>query len=185
RGTIRHFAQYHRLRTDSGAITDPERTKNLGMHADNDSVAERRMPLLAPIKGGAAEGHPLVERAVVADLGSLADHHPHPVIDEQSFADTSSGMNLDAGQPPPDMGHKTRSEQPAMPPQPMSEVMEKQRVKARITQRNFEARTGSGIAGKSGVDFVAQVSKEHHRHYIALSLDAVCHRAASRAARAN
>jgi hypothetical protein len=91
-------------------------------------------------------------------------------------------MNLDAGQHPSDMGYKTAGEQPAMPPQPMREAVEKQRVKAWITQRNFEARTGGGIAGKSGVDFVAQVSKKHHCHYIALSLDAVCHRAASRAA---
>jgi hypothetical protein len=91
-------------------------------------------------------------------------------------------MNLDARQHPSDMGYETPGEQPTMPPQPMREAVEKQRVKARITQRHFEARTGSRIAGKSGVDFAAQVFKKHHCHYIALSLDAVCHRAASQAA---
>ena len=96
------------------------------MHADNDTVAERRVTLLTPIKGGAAEGHALIQRAVVANLRGLANHHSHPVIDEQAFADTSSGMNLDPGQHPPDMGYETPGEQPAMPPQPMGEAVEKQ-----------------------------------------------------------
>jgi hypothetical protein len=68
------------------------------------------------------------------------------------------------------MGYETRCEQPAMIPQPMREAMGHERVKARVTQRNFETRTSGRIAGESGVDFVAQVSKKHRSHYIALAL---------------
>jgi hypothetical protein len=52
----------------------------------------------------------------------------------------------------------------------MGKPMEQQRVKPRITQHDFEARTGGGIAGEGCVDFVAQVSKEHRCHYIVLAL---------------
>jgi hypothetical protein len=56
----------------------------------------------------------------------------------------------------------------------MSEAMKKQSMKARITQHDFEARTGGRITYQSGVDFVAQVSKKHRCHYIVLGLDAAC-----------
>ena len=58
---------------------------------------------LAAMERGAAEGHALIERHVVADLGGLADHHAHAVVDEQAPADLGAGMDLDAGQDPPEM----------------------------------------------------------------------------------
>ena len=46
----------------------------------------------------AAQGHPVIERDVVADLRGLADHHAHAVVDEEAAADAGAGMDLDAGQ---------------------------------------------------------------------------------------
>jgi hypothetical protein len=77
-------------------------------------------------------------------------------------------MDLDAGQHPPDMGYESPGEQPTMLPQPMGEAVEHERVKARIAQHDFEARTGGRIAGESRVNFVAQVFQKHRYHYVIL-----------------
>jgi hypothetical protein len=53
----------------------------------------------------------VVERAVVADLGRLADDDAHAVVDEKAPADARAGMNLDAGQEPRQIAHQAR--QPA------------------------------------------------------------------------
>jgi hypothetical protein len=49
---------------------------------------------LAPREAGAAQGHALVDRHVVAHLGRLTDHDPHPMIDEQPPPDPGSRMDL-------------------------------------------------------------------------------------------
>ena len=57
-----------------------------------------------------------------------------------------------------------------MAPEPMGQAVKQQRVKAGVTQRHFEARTGGGIASKGGIDFVAQVFEEHRCHYVMLAV---------------
>ena len=59
-----------------------------------------------------------------------------------------------------------------MLPQPMGETVEQERVKAWITQHDFETRTCGGIPGEGGVDFVSQVFKKHRCHYVMLAVDA-------------
>ena len=54
---------------------------------------------LAPfVERRAAERDALVDRAVVADLGRLADHDAHAVVDEDAPADLRARMDLDAGE---------------------------------------------------------------------------------------
>ena len=60
----------------------------------------------------------MVERAVVADLGGLADHHPHPVIDEEAAADPRPRVDLDARQPAGNVGYEPREPFEAQIPQP-------------------------------------------------------------------
>ena len=50
-----------------------------------------RRVALAGGEAGAAEGHALVHRHVLAHLGGLADHDAHPVVDEQRLADLAAG----------------------------------------------------------------------------------------------
>ena len=57
--------------------------EQLGARADRDVVLDRRVAL-AGREAGAAERHALVERHVVADLGRLADHDAHAVVDEEA-----------------------------------------------------------------------------------------------------
>ena len=56
----------------------------------------------------APQGHALIQRHVVSDLGRLADHNAHPVVDEEPVADPRRGVNLDAGYGPRDRGNRPR-----------------------------------------------------------------------------
>jgi hypothetical protein len=49
------------------------------------------MALGAGHQRGAAQGHALVDGAVVADHGGLADHHAEAVVDEHAPADGAPG----------------------------------------------------------------------------------------------
>src|SRR6202022_3324564 len=74
RGALGHFRQHHRSGADAGAVADPGRAQHLGDRADDDIVADRRMallPALLPSRARAAEGYPVIERAIIADLGGL------------------------------------------------------------------------------------------------------------------
>ena len=53
---------------------------------------------LACVLAGAAERHALVERAVVTDLGGLADDDAAAVVNDKPFADLGAGVNLNAGE---------------------------------------------------------------------------------------
>ncbi len=57
----------------------------LGAGADHDVVADRGMPFTVFL-AGAAQGHALVQRDIVAHDRGLADDHAHAVIDEEAPA---------------------------------------------------------------------------------------------------
>ena len=53
---------------------------------------------LALAPAGAAERHAVIEGAVVADLGGLADHHAGAVVDEEAQPDGGPGVDVDLAQ---------------------------------------------------------------------------------------
>ena len=143
--------------------------QHLRTRADDDVVADRRMALLPALlarRPGAAEGHPMIERAIIADLGGFADHDAHAVIDEQAAADARPGVDLDPGQYPPDMRHEAAGQIPAVLPQPMREAIIEQSLKPGIAQHDFEPRSGRRIARQSRIYLVSQVSEKHCSHYV-------------------
>ena len=97
RGTGRHVLDHDRIAAHARALAHGDGAENLGAGADHHVVFQRRVAL-ALFPGGAAQGHAMVERAVVADFGGFADHHTHAVIDEEAPADLGARMDLDAGQ---------------------------------------------------------------------------------------
>src|SRR5690606_12275963 len=101
---------------------------------------------LAFLPAGAAQRYAVVERAVVADFGGLADHHAHAMVDEEAPADAGAGMDLDTGEPARDCGKEARRPAQAMPPQPMVDAMHQQRVQAGIAGEHLERVAGGGVA---------------------------------------
>ena len=51
---------------------------------------------LAGVLAGAAQGHAVVDGAVVADLRRLAEDDAQAVVHEQALADLRAGVDLDA-----------------------------------------------------------------------------------------
>src|SRR5919108_1968778 len=103
RGTGWHFLDDNRVRADTRAVADGKAAEDLRPRANDHAGTERRMALGSRIKRRAAESHPLVNRAAIADFGGLADDHAHAVVDEDAGADLGAGMDLDPGKPAPDM----------------------------------------------------------------------------------
>lgn len=120
------------------------------------------MPFRPARERRAAERHALVDRAVVADLGGLADHHTHAVVDEHAPPEGCARMDFDAG-------HETRqlrdeAREPAAPrlPARMGEPVQHERVQTRITREDFPGAAGGGVALADRGDVFAK-SREHGR----------------------
>src|SRR5512135_3241873 len=86
RRTGGHILHHHRIGADLRAVADVDRAKHLRARADHHAVAYGGMAL-AMLPGSAAQGHAVIHGHVVADLGRLADHHAHAVVDEEAPAD--------------------------------------------------------------------------------------------------
>ena len=91
---------------------DGERPEHGSTRPDHDLVADRRVAL-AGIEADAAQGDTLIEGHIVADLGGLADHHAHAVIDEEAPPDPRARVDLDPGHEAADLGDETGAELPA------------------------------------------------------------------------
>ena len=102
------------------------------------------MPL-AGILAGAAEGHTVVDGAVVADLGGLAEHDAHAVVDEQTLADGGTGVDLDAGAVASVLADPPRKEEMLVLIQPMGDAVIDQNVKTGVQQNDFQHTAGSRI----------------------------------------
>ena len=92
----RHVLHDHGPGPHPGMGSDVHGAEDLPPGSDNDTIAEGWVPLL-PLEAGAAQRHSLVQHHVIADLGGLADHDTHAVIDDESSPDRGTGVNLDTG----------------------------------------------------------------------------------------
>ena len=93
---VGHVLDDNRVAADFDVVADADVAEHLGARAHGDVVAERWVAF-AGLVAGAAERDALVEHAVVAHNGSLADDDAHGVVDKEMLADLCRGMNLDAG----------------------------------------------------------------------------------------
>src|SRR6185312_14747104 len=91
----RDLAQHHGRRADCCSLADRERPQHLRIGADDYVVADGRMPFMSSLVGrrpSAAERYPLIDRAIIADLGGLTDDDADAVVDEEALADRRAGM---------------------------------------------------------------------------------------------
>jgi hypothetical protein len=126
----RHRLDHHRVAAHLGAIAHGEAAQHLGAGAHHHVAAQRGMPLGALVERGAAQRDALVDGAAVADLGRLADHHAHAVVDEHALTDLGAGVDLDARQPAREVRGEAPS-QPAVRPEPVRQPVQHQRVQTR------------------------------------------------------
>ena len=96
----------HGVGTNLGTFAHGKAAQHFRARADNHAVFQRRMAFFAAIERRAAQRHALINRAIIAHHGSLADDHAQPVVDEHAMANLRAGVNFNAGAHPPEMAEK-------------------------------------------------------------------------------
>src|SRR5438552_7548841 len=120
----RHFLDDHRVGADARAIADGETAQDLRSRAHHDAGAESRMPFGVAVERGAAKRHALIDRAAIADLCGLANYDAHAVIDKHAGAYLRAGMDLDPGQPAPEVRREAPEPAQVLQPEPARELVD-------------------------------------------------------------
>jgi hypothetical protein len=110
------------------------------------------MPLRALVERGPAQGHTLVDRAVVADLRRLADHDAHAVVDEDAPADRRAGVDLDAGEKPRQMRDESPEPTQTVYPAPMRTPVQDERMQPGVAGQHFPGRARCRITRPYAID---------------------------------
>src|SRR5262249_36484732 len=121
---------------------------------------------LALIERGAAQGNALIKRHIVSQLGRLADHDAHSVVDEHAPPDLGAGMNLDAGQQTAKMGQKTPQDMPTALPSSVGRPVKQQRMQPRIAKHDLQPRSGGRIARHNRGDILAKMLEDHKSSFL-------------------
>jgi hypothetical protein len=125
--------------------------QDLGSGAHDNVVAEGGMTF-AFFLAGAAQRDTLVNQAVVADLGSLADDNTHAMVDEEPAADCRAGMDLDSRKETADLRDDTRQNRYAGFAKTMRKPVREDGVNSGVTEEDFEGALGSRILSKDRLD---------------------------------
>src|SRR5690348_5125335 len=157
-----------RARTNPAATADMHGADHRGSGADHHVVLDRRMALLL-LEAGASQRYALVDKDVVADFRGLADHHAHPMVDEQSSPDGGAGMDFDAGDPTGKFAQKPAEKTEAMLPKPMRRAVHPDRVQPRVGKHYFEHGARGRVAVENRLDVLAHPADRADRR---LGLDA-------------
>ena len=100
---------------------------------------------LAGVLAGAAQGHAVVDGAVVADLAGLTEHDAHAVVDEQAPADGSTGVDLDAGAAASVLADPPGQKEPLVLVQPVRNAVIDQNMKTGVQQNDLQHAACGGV----------------------------------------
>src|SRR5690606_23720587 len=150
----RHLTGHHGIRTNLGAGAYGKRPKNLRAGADDNPILQGWMAFTL-VPAGATQGHAVIKRHVIADLGRFSDNDAHAVIDEKTPTDSRTRMNLDAREPARQVGIQSRQPFAVLAPQPMGHPMKPDRVQARVAGDHLKGISRRGIAMEHALDIFA------------------------------
>ena len=117
------------------------------------------MALGALVQRGTAQRHALVDGAAVADLGGLAHHHAHGVVEEHALANLGAGVDLDAGEPAREVRDEAPQPLQAVVPAPVRGAVQPDRMQARITGDHLPRAARGRIAVEDALDIGAQAGE--------------------------
>ena len=144
-GVFRHFFQHHGVGGDLGVVLDLEGAQHLGTRAYKHVVAEGGMTL-AHVLARTAQGHALIQSAVVPDLGGLADDYPHTVVDEQPLADGVTGVDLNARLMPRPLADGAGGEVMLRQVELVGHAVGQDGVDTRVQKQDLQITAGGGVA---------------------------------------
>jgi len=100
---------------------------------------------LTDVLARTAERHALIEQAVVADLGRLADDDAGAVVDDEAAADRRAGVDLDPGPELRPLRHGAGNEKAAAAVKPVRDTVVNGRVQTVIQQDDLNGRPRGGV----------------------------------------
>ena len=159
---VGHVFDDDRVAADFDVVANANVAEHFGTGAHGDVVAQGGVAL-AGLVAGAAERDALIEHAVVAHNGGLADDNAHGVVDKEMFADLRGGMNLDAGDVAGDLREHAGERAMAMFPQPVLGHVVPLGVQAGVGQEDDQAILRSGVLRLDGLDVLANGIDKAHR----------------------
>src|SRR5581483_41293 len=144
-GIGRDVTEHDRAGADAAVVTNRDIAQNARAGPDRDTVSNRGMAL-AFFLAGPSESDPLVDSDVVAQDSGLANYHAHSVIDEETPADLSGGMDFDAGEPAKALRIETSQQAKMASPEPVADVVSPDGVKAGVAEQDLEVGASGGVA---------------------------------------
>ena len=150
---------HHGIRTDTGPVAHHKATQYLRARTHHDTLAECRVPLGALVEACAAQRDALIDRAVVTDFRSLADHHAKTVIDKYASTDFRAGMDFDPCQHTTQMRNETTQPIKVCGPQAMRQTMRHEGVQAGIAREHLEFAARCGVSLENAGYIFAKVFK--------------------------
>ena len=117
---------------------------------------------LAAVLAGAAECHAVIDEAVVADLGGLADDDAHAVVNDEAASDLRAGVDLDAGAVTSYLRYEAREEHMVMLIAPVGAAVVAHGLHAGVKQQHLDGAFRGGVAQKICIYGFKQLVK-HYR----------------------
>ena len=145
--------------TDLGAGSHRERAEHLGAGTDHHTVFQRRMTLGAGRQVRSAQGHTLINRAVVAHFRGFPDHDAHRMVKENPAANLGFGMDFNPGEKAAHLRDPAGKCRPALNRAPMRKTMNHHRMKSRISKDDFRCAVSGRILFSNGGDEFASFFK--------------------------
>ena len=159
---VGHVLDDNRVAADFDVVADADVAEHLGTRAHGDVVAQGGVAF-AGLVAGTAERDALIEHAVVAHNGGLADDDAHGVVDKEVLADLCGGMNLDAGDMTGDLREHAGERAMSMLPQPVLGHVVPLGVQARIGKEDDQTVLRGGVLRLDGLDVLANGIDKAHR----------------------
>jgi hypothetical protein len=153
-----------RAGADPRVVADLDRAEHGRVGAEDDAVADRGVTLV-PLQARASQRDALVQQHVVADLGGLADHHTHAVVDHDPAADRGAGVYLDARQPAAQVRDEPGEQVEARPVQPVGDPVDPERLQPRVAEHDLGRRPRGGVTLEDRRDVLDEPLPQHRLDY--------------------
>src|SRR5580698_3762711 len=132
-------------------IADRDVAQDLRAGADDDIISNGRVSF-GSFLAGSPQSHALIKQHIVANLGSLTNHHAHSVIDKTSPSNRRTGMDLDARDGSIKLRNNPRQQRESRKVHTVRCPMQQDGMKARVTEENLKRALGGWIAVENRVD---------------------------------